>query len=247
MSGCFPSLPPAQIIWILVTVLLLALIFLRKLALPNVIPRSIPFAVYIFAFLQLCVFVFDLAALAADMWSVTDFRGSGNAAFGVTGTHDKDGSGHYQKYADCRGTDDVKNLCGTAKAAGAFTLIFGLLGVFAALFATIAVIAAALGKSTPIDAWVSVLVNVEWVCALAQVMIWGVSFHNLYVQVLGSDSFIKLGASWALAFVSMILGIICAMYYAGGPGVAGQGQASRPPTTTEQAQPQVAVGPSATA
>lgn len=151
---------------------LLVLVVLRKLLLPPLIKGQEKYFAIIFAFLQLCVFVFNLTALANDSWSETAGAAGSSGSYGVTRFHEKGNQSNYASYGDCQGDTDQKNMCGTYKAAGAFTLIFGLVGVISSLLLLISVGASLLGKATPLDAWVAVLANIDWVCALAQVMIW---------------------------------------------------------------------------
>lgn len=208
------------IFWILLTVALLALAVIRKLVLPNAIRGSSKMFSYVSTALQFVTFVLILAALAYDGWS--EFDGSGGGAYGVARAHEKGNQSRYSRY-DCSGVSgmDNKNLCGTIVAAGAFTLIFGLLAVFVSLALLIACIASLAGRATPLDPWVPVLANCQWISLQACVIIWGVCFHDVQRQN-GASSALELGPSWGLALTACIISIGTAFYFAGGAGGSGE-------------------------
>lgn len=227
------------IFWILLTVALLALAVLRKLVLPNAIRGNSNLFSYGFAGLQLVTFVLILAALAYDGWSEYSFSGGGS--YGVARIHEKGSQNQYSRY-DCSNTSgmDNKNLCGTFVAAGAFTLIFGMMAVFVSLALLLACIASLAGRATPLDPWVPVMSNVQWICLQACVIIWGACFHDVQKQA-GAKS-LELGPSWGLALTACIISIGTAFYFAGGAGssdeLGGQPKESQgPPAQAPAANP----------
>lgn len=207
------------IFWILLTVALLALAVLRKLVLPNAIRGSSAMFSWVFAGLQFVTFVLILAALAYDGWS--EFTSAGGGSLGVARVHEKGNQSRYARY-DCSGMGgmDNKNACNTYVAAGAFTLIFGLLAIFVSLALLLACIASLAGRTTPLDPWVPVLANCQWILLMGCVIIWGVCFHDVQKQ-LGASS-LELGPSWGLALTACIISIVTAFYFAGGAGSSGE-------------------------
>ena len=124
------------------------------------------------SFLQLVIFTLLLAALAHNQWS--RFSGFGGwTAFGVAGTHDS--AGNDNEYDCSNGNSDDKNYCRTIAAAGAFTLIFGLVGILAAAALLVLVVLSLLGQGAlaQFNVHVPVLSNMQWICMQAMIMIWG--------------------------------------------------------------------------
>lgn len=142
-------------------------------------------------------------------------------AFGVAGSHSTDGADdNFSRYScDGYSGQDNKNYCNTMVTAGAFTLIFGLVGMVASAALTLLVLADVAGRSLKFSAHVPMLANVQWVCLQAQMIIWAVSAHDPLVQGSPAADF-KLGASWILCIVCTILAIVAAMFFAGGAGVS---------------------------
>jgi len=212
------------IIWILLTIVLMILNGLRKLSLPNILQPKLPGATftYVFAFLQLAMWVFLLAALAADQWSQYSFPfGGGTFYYGVVAEHNSGSSTTYS----CSGTqgNDNINLCNTPVAAGAWTLIFGLITIFVSFFLTLIVLFSALNQSflNAFKVHVPCLALFQLIGFIAMMMIWGISAHNVVYLESGSDNNLTLGASWALIVVDVLLGIPVALYFAAGVGATG--------------------------
>lgn len=223
------------IFWILLTVILCALALLNKFKYPapamaghpNVIP-------YLFAFLQLVVWVLILAAVAHDVWSTDDPE---NVAWGTIGVRGPpiDESGDVHRY-DCSSgmTDDQLMLCQTLIASAAWTLIFGIFAVFVSLALTIHAIMACFSKSTPLSA--PVLGNLQWILILASVIIWSVCADvGIDADYVGHGlADVELGSSWVLALVSLILAFIVNLHFSGHPHKGKEGGGS---TTTSHHEP----------
>ena len=118
------------------------------------------------------IFTLLLAALAHNQWSRFNYPGGWDAA-GVAGTHDS--AGGDDEYDCSNGNSDKKNYCRTIAAAGAFTLIFGLVGILAAATLLVLVVLSLLGQGAlaQFNVHVPVLSNVQWICMQAMIMIWG--------------------------------------------------------------------------
>lgn len=118
------------------------------------------------------IFTLLLAALAHNQWSRVSYFGGWTAA-GVVGTHDN--SGNDMEYDCSNGNDDDKNYCRTIAAAGAFTLIFGLVGILTASALLVLVVMSLLGQGAlaQFNQFVPMLSNVQWICMQAMIMIWG--------------------------------------------------------------------------
>lgn len=125
------------------------------------------------SFLQLVIFTLLLAALAHNQWSRVNYGGGGWTAAGVAGTHDS--AGNDNEYDCSNGNSDDKNYCRTIAVAGAFTLIFGLVGILAAAALLVLVVLSLLGQGAlaQFNVHVPVLANVQWICMQAMIMIWG--------------------------------------------------------------------------
>lgn len=125
------------------------------------------------SFLQLVIFTLLLAALAHNQWSRLNFPG-GWAAYGVAGGRSSFDDTN-QKYDCSNGNSDDKNYCRTYATAGAFTLIFGLIGILTAAALLVLVVMSLLGQGAlaQFNVHVPVLSNVQWICMQAMIMIWG--------------------------------------------------------------------------
>ena len=82
---------------------------------------------------------------------------------------------HRTRYTTPDGVpDDLKNYYNTGIAAGAFTLIFGLIGIFtslALLLGLLVPIVPQMNKLGVLSAHVPVLANVQWICLQAMLII----------------------------------------------------------------------------
>ena len=145
-----------------------------------------------------------------------------------------------------------KDWCGTIRAAGAFVILFGIIGIIVAfgLLIVSALSLLGIGAINPALAFVPIMANLQWVCFLGIVMIWGVSghgplaeFYNDQLQSVGAK--VHLGASWALAFIVMVFGVVVAFFFSGGTGenikggsgAAATGAAAPPPQQQVQWTP----------
>jgi len=227
------------IIWLVLSTALLVMAFLGKLALPPILTPYVKgnkYATYGWIFLQFCVWVFLLAALAADQWSKMANTGPWPTIYaGVTGTHTSDG-GLYTEY-DCSNQGDS---CRTPKAAGAFTLIFGLICIlFVSTPLTMHAIISAANISIPslekilakIKQFSTQLWNAQWICLQAMVFLWSVCVQGMSDE-LSNPNFYELGASWALAFVALILALALAMVFGDGMTTNATAPAGGSSTTT---------------
>jgi hypothetical protein len=211
------------VIWLLITAALCVMVVLRRITIANHVRSFLPFDArtlsYVFTFLQLCVFVFILAALAENSWAYSGGRGW--IKIGLV--QSRNAADHtLRDNGDCNyGDDGLDNWCRTTKAAGAFVLIFGIIVIFIAFILLLLSCFALAGRSLPalnsLGAHVPVLALLQFVLLLGMVMVWAVSgYDNLHQAFRG----ISLGASWALIFVAMVLSIFMAMWYSDGAPTA---------------------------
>jgi hypothetical protein len=111
---------------ILLTITLLVLASLKLLKVPQLIKGNLALP---FAGVQSVVFVFLLAALSTDVWSRLDYSGNGYLHYGLVGGRQ---TGHdslaIYHNAPSGASADEQDFMNTFITAGAFTLIFGLLG-----------------------------------------------------------------------------------------------------------------------
>jgi len=224
-------------LWIVVTIALIVLVALKKIQFPNIIKGNKNLSI-LFAFLQLCVFVLTLAALGDDNWSIYSYPNGGWWTTGLVRTRSSFESG--SRAYDCsNAAEGYSTSCRTVQAAGAFTLIFGLLAIFTS-FALLIIVSLSLFGVGAIDRakpFVSILANVQWVALLAMVMIWGISGHDVLIQQNGDRSNYRIGDSWVLVFVATIIAIGSAFFFAGGAGESVKGgEASAPAETPGPAQ-----------
>jgi len=230
------------ILWICISLALIALVVLRKLTLPNFIQGDKRMT-GVFALLQLIIFVLLLAALATDSWSHLNVPG-GSISFGVAREH---GSYGVDKTYSCDGySGSDKSACYTVIAAGAFTLIFGLIAIFTSFILTIIVIASFFGLNQiePAKPFVDILANIQWICLLAMLMIWSVSGHDELKQI-NSSNVDRIGDSWILCLVTTICAVAAALFFAGGTGesLKGDMESTGPSTMNTNAS---TTGPAAT-
>lgn len=216
------------VIWLLVAVALLVLVVLRKLKLPNFLHGNKYWSMA-FAALQAVIFVLLLVALAVDSWSYAS-NNFGFSSFSIDyGLVRYRGNG-FSRQNNCDGwTSDDKTACQTAVAAGALTLIFGLIAIFVSFALTIIVALSLFGvrQVDPAKPFVDILANVQWICMLTMVILWGVAAHDVYKQLGGTVD--RLGDSWILAMVDTIFAIGSAFFFAGGAGESVKGgEASAP-------------------
>jgi len=244
-----------MIMWIILSAVLMALVAVRKLTVPNLV-TGLPLFAYLFAVLELVIWVFLLAALAADQWSMGSTAGH-TLYLGVVNFRRSDGSNvisynSEQSFVCPPGSDqDWKNLCGTVRTAGAFTLIFGLITVILSSVITLVVGLALAGQThlSMLDQHVPMMSLLQLVGTQAIMMIWGVGGNDvirLLVDGYGLGITVTVGSSWVLVLIAFFISIPAALYYAGGIG----GAEKVPPTETRslaqpatQTQPDVAVMP----
>lgn len=105
----------------------------------------------------------------------------------------------------------------------------------AALVGLIVVAAGVVGKSTPLDNYFSIALNLQWVATFAQVLIWSVCFHDGLVQQ--SDNY-SMGASWILTLVAFLLAVPVAIV---APEGVTKGPAPTPETNSQATGPQQVV------
>lgn len=176
--------------------------------------------------LQFVCWVLSLAAMADDDWAVS--TSSPVVHFGLVSVRQ---SGSVISYKDQWNggassrffSTDEKNFLNTEVIAAYFTLIFGVLTVVSASAAIIAalpfVVAACRGK--PFGSrhkaekaqrlWQSAT-HIQFLTALAAIMIWGVCFYQQSIDLGGAThSSESLGASWCL-FIVVLVGSLLVMF-----------------------------------
>jgi len=223
------------ILWLLLSITLIALLVLRKLTVPALIKNDRNMSIA-FAVCQLLIFVLALAALGENTWSrYTVSSGFGFGSYTVHfGLVDARTDGIHWSY-DCGdnfGTSS-KTACRTVKAAGIFTLLFGILAMFASAALCVVVALALLGKDllARFHPFVSIVSLIQLVAVQAMMFIWGVSGQGPLHSELSHD--VKVGASWALIFVVTVLAIPTAIFHQNGPGIPVVGE----PATTVTVPP----------
>jgi len=215
------------------SVTLLALVALRRVHVPNLLKGDLRKLSLIAGITQFVLFVLLLAALANNVWSKYDVSvptGFGTTTsiwyhFGLTSASSRGDTGGTNY--DCGDVDSsIRTVCRTYKAAGAFTLIFGLLAIFSAFFLLVVATLTLLGKEISAvvryaHPLVPMVALIQFVALQAMVLIWGVSGHDLLKQQFTD---LEIGASWALCFVACVLSIGTAIFYSQGVGVPYRGE-----------------------
>ncbi len=152
-------------------------------------------------FLQLVLFILLLAGMANDVWSTQS-----NARYGVVSV---DSVGNRVYYADaCSNINGISaKQCSTGRAAGAFTLIFGI-GAILLCTVVLADLAFLLFRKTTqeryyFNVWLQSLCNMF---ITASTLIWALGAHLALSASNGSS--LHLGPSWGLFLTSFILALI---------------------------------------
>jgi hypothetical protein len=233
------------VFWIIFIVVLLALAVLRRLTIPKLInatdANTMAILSYVFIGIQGIVFLFLLIALGMDRWSkVSGF----DSWFGLTHSHGSGFSNDYKCSGDLSGLDTM--VCRTFVAAGAFTLIFGVIAIIDSailLVLTILLVLNVLPQVTdPVKPYLDILVNIQWITTLAMIITWAVPAHDELSREsngFGGHLSIDLSSSWYLTLIAFLGSVACALYWGnekGEPAMStGPSGAAGMTNTTQQA------------